>query len=354
MINSDAGSQLTPVAMDAANVGYSREQMATVLEEVKSGLTQLQFNPELDHQTETGQLETPQQQAEQAYLDFYQLSLTSDLKSVKHYLGCFQAEGFQLVCHYWVPPSSVDKPVKGTYFVLHGYFDHVALYEHLIHYLLRQNYAVVAFDLPGHGLSSGARASINSFDQYENSFEVLLNKCQQHLPKPWHAAGQSTGGAILLKYLMSATFYHTDNVLDDVVLLAPLVIPKGWHKSKTIYKLCHRFLKKIPRTFIPNSADKVFNSFIEKSDPLQHRDIPLKWIGAMKRWAEEFSAFPQCHAPIKIIQGNQDITVEWTYNLKVIQEKFPNSTVHIIDAAQHHMVNEIPAIREDIFKKFSN
>ena len=46
---------------------------------------------------------------------------------------------------------------RGTVLICHGYFDYVGLYRHLIAHVLELGYAVLAYDLPGHGLSSGPR-----------------------------------------------------------------------------------------------------------------------------------------------------------------------------------------------------
>lgn len=70
------------------------------------------------------------------------------------YVGYVDARGFRLWTQIWSPPEPV-----GTAFVVHGYFDHLGLYRHLLERLLERHWRVVLWDLPGHGLSSGARAS---------------------------------------------------------------------------------------------------------------------------------------------------------------------------------------------------
>jgi alpha-beta hydrolase superfamily lysophospholipase len=87
--------------------------------------------------------------------------------------------------------------------VIHGYYDHAGLYRHLIRHLIDRGLAVLAFDLPGHGLSSGAPATIESFDEYVDAFDACLLALEDHMPPPWLLLGQSTGGAIAMEWLLA-------------------------------------------------------------------------------------------------------------------------------------------------------
>lgn len=283
---------------------------------------------------------------ERSYIEHYQLDIATSQEDVQHFFGFFHSNGFDLATHYWLPKNPC-----GTYFIVHGYFDHVGLYGHLIRHLLQLGYAVVAFDLPGHGLSSGEPVSIESFDYYVAVFLDLLKRCQANFPKPWKAVGQSTGGAVLVKYILAAKPYHYNNELQQVTILAPLIRPRGWLVSRYTYLVLHRVLKRITRKIHQNSADPVFNQFLASKDPLQARYIPIKWIAAMKRWTEEFTALPPSDFPLKVLQGNCDSTVDWKYNLGVLANKFSHLESHLIQGAQHHMVNEVVWIRALIFQE---
>ena len=311
------------------------------LQAVRAGLQPLAFDPAQDRFEKSD--------CEAEYLDYYGLSFGDELPGLKHFLGFFEANSFQIASHYWLPEGEI----KGTVFVIHGYFDHIGLYGHLIRHLLEKNYAVVAFDLPGHGISSGERVTIETFDHYVDVFSELLHRCETCLPRPWHGVGQSTGGAILLKYIMAAKPEHYANPIDKAVLLAPLIHPVGWKANLCLYRLVHRFVKKMKRKFLPNSGDDQFLHFVSTCDPLQERYIATEWVGAMKRWTEEFAALPKCDFPVQVIQGDRDKTVDWRYNLKAIGEKLPNVRISMIEGAQHHLVNEEESLRSQIFNNLN-
>ena len=297
---------------------------------------------------DSSQDSTEKTTAESAYLNHYGLDLPPELANTSHYLGCLDSVGFKLATHYWLPENP-----RGTYFIVHGYLDHIGLYGQLIRHLLSLDYAVVAFDLPGHGLSSGDRVAIESFEHYVDVFSELLHRCHTHFPKPWKAVGQSTGGAILLKYILAAKSHHYQNDLTSITLLAPLIQPWDWKRGQITYKFLRHFLKKIKREFIANTANEEFNYFLANEDPLQSSYISMQWIGAMKRWIEEFGALPLSDYPIMVIQGNCDMTVDWQYNTDALSKKFRHMKLEIIVGGQHQLVNEEKRLRDKIFEDIS-
>ena len=309
------------------------------LQRLHDSLPPLNFEPATD---------TTSQQIPHAdnYLTHYKLAdINAAAKAqhgTRHFLGKLNTAGYNVACQYWLPDEA-----KGTVFVVHGYFDHSALYRHLFSYLLGRGYAVVAFDLPGHGLSDGERASIASFDHYVEAFDGLLAACANHLPQPWHAAGQSTGGAIVLKHLLEEK--DGQSLFEHIALLAPLLHTRNWARGRLTYRLLRHFISRIKRNFSANSADAAFLEFLKHSDPLQSRHIPLEWVGSMKRWTEEFHDLPINHKAITIVQGDRDMTLDWCYNLAQFQQKLPNTEVKIIAGGQHHLVNEIDDLRNQTF-----
>lgn len=277
------------------------------------------------------------------YLHFYGLEF-DDVGGVTGRSGTLELAGYRIAAHYWLPAVA-----RGTAFIVHGYFDHVGLYRHLIRHLLQQNLAVVAFDLPGHGISSGERVSIASFDRYVEVFATLLERGRDCLPRPWHGIGQSTGSAILLKYLMVTQPYHSEPLLRSAQLLCPLIRPVQWPLLVWLYRLSHRWRERVPRSYNPSSHDPDFLDFVARGDPLQDHYISVEWVGAMKRWIDEFQRLPPCDFPIHIIQGTEDATVDWRYNLRQLKSKLTAARYTLIEGARHQLVNEEEQIRRKVF-----
>jgi alpha-beta hydrolase superfamily lysophospholipase len=125
--------------------------------------------------------------------------------------------------------------------------------------------------------------------------------------------------------------------------------PWGWNQSRLLYHLSRWFVKSIKRVFRPSSWDKEFLAFLKDTDPMQPRRVPTDWVGAMDEWIKEFKQLPISQFPLHIIQGNNDKTLDWVYNLERFKHKFPSSSLSVIDTANHHLVNESEALRQEIF-----
>lgn len=287
---------------------------------------------------------TPQEETSQVanYRRFYGL----EMAGASAHLGKIQVDGYEVVTQLWLPPQP-----KATLVLQHGYYDHMGLYGHVIRWALGMGFAVLACDLPGHGLSSGTRASIGEFAEYQRVFHAVLGEAARlDLPAPWHLCGQSTGGAIIIDFLLRDPALQDGGYpqLGEVILLAPLVRPRAWGWSKLSYYLLKPFVSQIPRRFSPNSNDAEFLTFIQ-ADPLQPMSLPTAWVGALSRWVpliEQAQGNPR--RPL-IVQGDADMTVDWRYNLGVLRSKFSEPTVLMLEGGRHHLANEAAALRERYF-----
>ncbi|WP_231759302.1 alpha/beta hydrolase [Microbulbifer elongatus] len=271
-----------------------------------------------------------------SYRNFYRLNFA---EATGTGIGTFNSAGFELVAQYW----RVANP-KGTLFICHGYFDHTGIYGSAIRFGLERGYNVVAVDFPGHGLSSGEPVAIDTFMQYREVLEALLSRAREKMPEPWHAMGQSTGGATLLAYLQ---FSHWQP-FDRVMLLAPLVRPANWHLRKWMFYLGRFLLPHPSRGFNINTHDAEFARRQAHRDPLQSPVMSIRWLGAMVDWLKLFPKSSRNPKSILVVQGTDDKTVDWRYNMGVIGDRFPNSKRVIVRGARHQMINETQPYRQRI------
>ena len=275
------------------------------------------------------------------YLDFYRLPVPGN--RLQLFAGRLFDGDRQTHTMAWRPDEAV-----GTLFIVHGYLDHTGLYRNLISEFLKRRMAVVCFDLYGHGLSSGEPGNIRSFGEYVHQLEKVIRASAEFCPGPFHGIGQSTGGAVLLKHLIEQPDL-ADYPFASLNLLAPLAHPRLWRLNRWAFKLTGRFRKSMKRVFRNNTQDPEFRHFLQNVDPFQPRRLPKAWIGAMAAWAEEIDHHPGSSFPINVIQGDADGTLDWQYNIKLFQQKFPNMALQLIPGAGHHMVNEREDLREKVF-----
>jgi lysophospholipase len=282
--------------------------------------------------------------AEDAYLRHYGIHFTEQYQGLLHHFGAVESDTHRIAAHLWVP-----KGARGSAVVIHGYYDHAGLYGHLLRHLIDRGMAVLAFDLPGHGLSTGAPATIETFDHYVAAFDACLAALGAHLPKPWCLFGQSTGGAIAMEWLLANGHTRQSSPFARVVLLAPLVRPYAWGVNRVVYEVARRFIRERPRTFVANAENPEFLQFLRERDPLQARILPVQWVTAMLAWRRRFERYRSSDLQPLVVQGHADQTVDWQYNLRVISRLF-EPRVFYIPEARHHLVNESPAIRGRIFQ----
>ena len=303
----------------------SKPSMISRLTELRENLGPLNFEDP-----------APASKAVLAYFDYYGLNT----RQHEHYFGTFNSGNYVLAAHVYRP-----KITHGTVVLMHGFLDHAGTLSPTIQHLLQQGFTVAAYDQPGHGLSSGSRASINDFADYASIFDDFLRIVDTHMPPPYHSVAHSTGAAIVADHLLT----HEDGELEQVILVAPLVRSAFWHLSTFFTPVADIFTDDVPRIFQDNSSDEQFLEFV-RQDPLQPRRTSLTWFNALVDWNERIQGYPPNPRHLVIIQGNGDTIVDWEYNLEFLVTKFPNAQVELIDNGNHQLLNEGPELRAKVYE----
>jgi len=273
-----------------------------------------------------------------AYRRFYGFS-----SDVDHLLGTLEIAGQSIVVQALIPAHPVATAV-----VIHGYYDHVGLFVYLIEHLLSRNVSVLCCDLPGHGLSSGDRVTIDSFDTYVEVvravIEQTMSESSERLPKPLHLLGQSMGGSIVMEYVEQ----HNLTDIRTISLFAPLLLPHRWVLNRWVFMLARPFVTSRPRGKTSPTEQPEFRA-LRAVDPLQAQVLPVQWVAAMVAWEKRFERYP-VRPQIRpyIIQGTADQVVSWRYNLQVLRRRY-QPVVLELPHATHHLVNEAPIVRQQMW-----
>jgi alpha-beta hydrolase superfamily lysophospholipase len=120
----------------------------------------------------------------------------------------------------WLP----DGDVRGVVVLLHGYGEHLGLYDSLGRRLARDGIAVHAMDAVGHGRSDGERALIASWDHYVDDARQLVNLAvDRHPGRPVVLVGHSAGGAAA--YLLAL---RSPGIAQALVLSGSPLRPLPW------------------------------------------------------------------------------------------------------------------------------
>jgi len=96
-------------------------------------------------------------------------------------------------------PASTSE-VRGTILWVHGYAEHSGRYLPIIEYLLERGWHSVAWDLRGHGRSTGRRGYISDIEEYLADLTAVWTHWHERIPEPVVLFGHSLGGLIALRY----------------------------------------------------------------------------------------------------------------------------------------------------------
>ncbi len=274
-----------------------------------------------------------------AYCNWYSLDRVAQSAKAQHYAYRVSALEYDLVEQRFRLPNA-----RFNVFLIHGYTDHAGIYGPAIEYWLSRGANVTIIDNIGHGLSSGDRANIETFDHYMQVIASRLDHWSREASLPLVLQGQSMGGAILHTLLQSPTVQEYTAL---AIANNPLVFPTNWHLVKKKWRIGRWFKRSVVRTFTESSNDASYLEFVREKDVLQPKITPLKWVGAMLRWIDAFLKIaPVTYSPHIIFQGTDDQTVDGPEGVRVLKQKFRDADIVEITGARHHLVNESEAIRK--------
>lgn len=247
-----------------------------------------------------------------------------------HTMGSAQMDGIRLAIHHWVPEGA-----KGTVFLVHGYYSQSGIWSEHIRKLLDDSLAVVAFDLPGHGLSDGRRLDVDSFGQYTKALRAVEDVMADRAPEPWMIVGHSMGGGVVLDRSRQPGFRYA-----RAVLLAPMLRYDGWTWTGLALPVVGVFKERMERKRkLSSSSNTAFLNRLS-TDPLEGWYTPLHWLRSVRAWNTSLADARFAESEWLLVQGGLDKTVDWKWNMVWLQERIPGLKAVFFPLARHHVHNE--------------
>ena len=237
-----------------------------------------------------------------------------------------------------VPVSSP----KGVITIVHGLGSHSSRYDHFADFFTRHGYAIIAFDLPGHGYSDGIRGHADSYDQIADIIQHFLDYALHKYPKlPQYLFGHSMGGSLVLYYLITR-----QNNLTAAIASSPGLVPARI-PSKSKY-LAAKILSALFPTFqiendldIPGLSRDV--SIVQKyqEDPLVHSKISTRFaFELVNNGAYILKSADKIPLPLLVMQGTADRLIDPLKNRQFAQNSNPLITYKEWNGFYHELHNE--------------
>jgi alpha-beta hydrolase superfamily lysophospholipase len=106
-------------------------------------------------------------------------------------------DGIDLFTRTW----NADGPATRGMLIVHGLAEHCGRWDHVARFFAERGYEVAAFDLRGHGRSGGTKGHVDSFDDYVDDVQSIVESDLVRTDLPWVLYGHSLGGMISTIYL---------------------------------------------------------------------------------------------------------------------------------------------------------
>lgn len=199
---------------------------------------------------------------------------------------------------------------KAVIVIVHGLGDHSGWFSNLINHFVIKGYAVVTFDLRGHGRSDGIRGYIPSYDAILDDIDILYSIASKHFSNvPVFLYGHSFGGNLVLNYELKR---HPK--LAGVITTGPWL--KLYDEPSVLgLKFINLLDKILPKFSLANGVVDATNLSHNldvrhkySNDPLVHNYVSARlFANAYKSglWALENAA--SFHIPLLLMHGSEDI-----------------------------------------------
>jgi len=241
----------------------------------------------------------------------------------------------------WEPD---DEP-KAAIGLVHGLGEHIGRYDHVAKALTDVGYAMVGFDLRGHGRTGGARGHFPSLDAVMQDVRKLFQFIAEKYPSlPQFLYGHSLGGLLSLTYAIQDGKDLKGVIVTDAALRSAL-------QAQKVKVAAAKILGSLaPALAIPSGLDtqtlshdqRVVSAYV--GDPLVH-DKTSMGLGKSALTAIDFCF---AHAkefvpPLLIMHGKAD---KLTYAsgsedfAKLAGEKNKDVTLKLWDGLYHEIHNE--------------
>jgi len=232
---------------------------------------------------------------------------------------------------------------KGVVLVTHGYAEHCGRYREVAHVIVNAGWAVLAYDVRGHGQSPGARGFIDRFDIYLDDLTEAHAAAKTLAPgKPIVLLGHSHGSLIILRALCGdrpPEAVHA--ILSSPYLALRLTVPT--HK-----KLLARVASRVVPGFANPNALRVEDLTADPQKQAERRADTLCFDVATARWFTEATAaqdYVAAHAdritlPTTWLVGADDPIADPAASRRVAS-KMTKTDYHDLVGLRHEVFNEI-------------
>ena len=211
-------------------------------------------------------------------------------------------DGARLRTSLWTP----DRATRATLVLVHGLGEHCGRHAHVARRLAGAGFAVFAFDLRGHGRSSGRRGDTRMEPAIDDVESLLAVAAARHHGVPSFLYGHSLGALIVLTVLVR----RRPAVRGAIASAPPL--QNALQKQKAKLLLAGLLGRVVPSLSLPTGLDAAALSrdpaavAAYRADPLVHDRASLGFARDSLAATREVASAGALAAPVLIVHGDAD------------------------------------------------
>lgn len=252
--------------------------------------------------------------------------------------GFKTSDGLSLYAQGWQPEGDL----RGVVCLVHGLGEHSSRYPHLAEALNGAGYAVMAFDLRGHGKSEGKRGHFPSYEVILDDVGLLIDDARERYPAlPCFLYGHSLGGGLVLNYALKRK-----PQLDGVISTAPAL--RLGFEPPAVKVALGRAMDKIWPAFVqPSGLDtkalsrdpNVVQAY--ELDPLVHdRASARLFVGFYEAGLFALDHAAELSLPLLLMHGAGDTITSPEASKEFAADAGKMCTLKIWDGLYHEIHNE--------------
>jgi alpha-beta hydrolase superfamily lysophospholipase len=248
-------------------------------------------------------------------------------------------DGLDMYSRGWEPEGQP----KAVIVLVHGLGEHCARYNHVGAALTEKGYALLGFDLRGHGKSGGPRGHSPSIEAFMQDIDLMFKQADVRYPGiRQFIYGHSLGGALVLNYVL----LRRKPALAGAVVTAP-ALRTALEEQKGKVMLAKVLGALLPSVTLPSGLDANMLSHIPevvdryKQDPLVHDRVSFgmgKNLLEMSPWIFEHAG--EFNIPLLLMHGTED-KIAFSRGSQEFAEKAGDKvTLKLWDGLYHEIHNE--------------
>jgi acylglycerol lipase len=246
--------------------------------------------------------------------------------------------GVTLYAQWWRPCFTA----RGVVTVVHGLKDHSARYGAFAERLVARGFAVHAFDLRGHARSEGARAWVESFDDYVDDLDAIVGRVRaREGAAPLFVFGHGMGGTIAMSWALRGSKRWLAGVALSGAALQPQPSPPEARSTRLMAALAPRariYQLDVRRT----SRDRSTVEDALRDTLVSHAPAPARTAKELLDAMESIDArADDLEAPLLAMHGSADLVSDMAGSRRLVARAGSiDKQLYVYDGLAHDLLHE--------------